>query len=328
MGIKRENSLNKKLIVILGPTASGKTELAIKLAKKFNGEIVNADSRQVYKGMDIGTAKPLSREFARIDHEYVRIIDGIPHYLLDVASPKRRFTLAQYRKSALKAIDKIQKKGKIPFLVGGTWFYIRAIVDGLVIPKVPPDWKLRKRLEKKYPEELYKILKKLDPKRAKTIEKENKRRLIRAIEICKKIGKVPPLKFNPLPYPVLMIGIKRTEKELMGKIRKRFFEWLKKRLIFEVIKLRKMGVSFKRIEEFGMHYREIARYLQGKISEKEMIENSIKEIQNYAKNQIRWFKKDKRIVWIKNQKEGEGVIKKFLKKFSKEKGRLSALKFS
>jgi tRNA dimethylallyltransferase len=328
MGIKRENFLNKKLVVVLGPTASGKTELAIKLAKKFNGEIVNADSRQVYIGMDIGTAKPLSREFARIDHEYVRIIDGIPHYLLDVASPKRRFTLAQYRKSALKAIEKIQKKGKIPFLVGGTWFYIRAIVDGLVIPKVPPDWKLRKRLEKKYPEELYKILKKLDPKRAKTIEKENKRRLIRAIEICKKIGKVPPLKFNPLPYPVLMIGIKRTEKELMGKIRKRFFEWLKRGLIFEVIKLRKMGVSFKRIEEFGMHYREIARYLQGKIPEKEMIENSIKEIQNYAKNQIRWFKKDKRIVWIKNQKEGEGVIKKFLKKFSKEKGRLSALKFS
>jgi tRNA dimethylallyltransferase len=328
MGIKRENYLNKKLIVILGPTASGKTELAIKLAKKFNGEIVNADSRQVYKGMDIGTAKPLSREFARIDHEYVRIIDGIPHYLLDVASPKRRFTLAQYRKSALKAIEKIQKKGKIPFLVGGTWFYIRAIVDGLVIPEVPPDWKLRKKLEKKSPKDLYKILKKLDPKRAKTIEKENKRRLIRAIEICKKIGKVPPLKFDPLPYPVLIIGIKRMEKELMGKIRKRFFEWLKRGLILEVIKLRKMGVSFKRIEEFGMHYREIARYLQGKISEKEMIENSIKEIQNYAKNQIRWFKKDKRIVWIKNQKEGEGVIKKFLKKFSKERGRLSALKFS
>jgi tRNA dimethylallyltransferase len=317
MGIKRENYLNKKLIVILGPTASGKTELAIKLAKKFNGEIVNADSRQVYKGMDIGTAKPTKKE-----------MKGIPHHLLDIALPKRKFTVAQYRKLALKAIEKIQKRRKIPFLVGGTWFYIRAVVDGLVIPEVPPDWKLRKELEKKSPKDLYKILKKLDPKRAKTIEKKNKRRLIRAIEICKKIGKVPPLKFNPLPYPVLMIGIKRKKKELMGKIRKRFFEWLKRGLILEVIKLRKMGVSFKRIEEFGMHYREIARYLQGKISEKEMIENSIKEIQNYAKNQIRWFKKDKRIVWIKNQKEGEGVIKKFLKKFSKEKGRLSALKFS
>jgi tRNA dimethylallyltransferase len=291
-----------KLIVILGPTASGKTELAIKLAKKFNGEIINADSRQVYKGMDIGTAKPTKKE-----------MKGIPHHLLDIASPKRKFTVAQYRKLALKAIEKIQKKGKIPFLVGGTWFYIRAIVDGLVIPEVPPDWKLRKRLEKKSPEELYKILKKLDPERAKTIEKENPRRLIRAIEICKKIGKVPPLKFKPLPYPVLMIGIKRKKKELMERIRKRFFEWLKKGLILEVLKLRKIGISFKRIEEFGMHYREIAWYLQGKISEKEMIENSIKEIQDYAKKQINWFKKDKRVKWVKDLREAEKLVKKYLK---------------
>jgi tRNA dimethylallyltransferase len=302
MGVKRENSLKKKLIVVLGPTASGKTELAIKLAKKFNGEIVNADSRQVYKGMDIGTAKPTKKE-----------MEGIPHHLLDAASPKRKFTIAQYRKLALKAIEKIQRKGKIPFLVGGTWFYIRAIVDGLIIPEVPPNWKLRKELEKKTPKELYKILKKLDPERAKTIEKENKRRLIRAIEICKKIGKVPPLKFNPLPYPVLMIGIKRKKKELMERIRKRFFEWLKRGLILEVINLRKMGVSFERIEEFGMHYREIARYLQGKISEKEMIENSIKEIQNYAKKQLNWFKKDKRVKWINNYREAEKLVRDYLK---------------
>jgi tRNA dimethylallyltransferase len=302
MGVKRENSLKKKLIVVLGPTASGKTELASKLAKKFNGEIVNADSRQVYKGMDIGTAKPTKKE-----------MKGVPHYLLDIASPKRKFTVAQYRKLALKAIEKIQKRGKIPFLVGGTWFYIRAIVDGLVIPEVSPDWKLRKELEKKTQKELYKILKKLDPERAKTIEKENKRRLIRAIEICKKIGKVPPLKFNPLPYPVLMIGIKRKKKELMGKIRKRFFEWLKRGLILEVIKLRKMGFSFKRIKEFGIHYREIARYLQGKISEKEMIENSIKEIQNYAKKQMNWFKKDKRVKWINNYREAEKLVRDYLK---------------
>ena len=302
MGIERKNSLNKKLIVIVGPTASGKTELAIKLAKKFNGEIINADSRQVYKGMDIGTAKPTKDE-----------MKGIPHYLLDVASPKRKFTVAHYRKLALKAIEKIQKKGKIPFLVGGTWFYIRAVVDGLVIPEVPPDWKLRKKLEKKSAKELYQILKKLDPERAKTIERENKRRLIRAIEICKKIGKVPPLKFNPLPYPVLMIGIKRTKRELKERIKKRFFEWLKRGLILEVIKLRKQGVSFKRIEEFGMHYREIAKYLQGKISEKEMIENSIKEIQNYAKKQMNWFKKDKRIHWI-HEKELKKLIK-LIKKY-------------
>lgn len=302
MGIERETRLNKKLIVILGPTASGKTELAITLAKKFNGEIINADSRQIYRELDIGTAKPTKKE---------RNI--VPYHLLDIASPKRKFTIFQYRKLALKTIEKIQQKGKIPFLVGGTWFYIRAIVDGLVIPEVPPQWKLRKTLEKKSAKELYNILKKLDKQRAKTIEKENKRRLIRAIEICQKMGKVPPLRFNPLPYPVLMIGIKREKEELMKRIKSRFFQWLKRGLIEEVKKLRKKGVSFKRIEEFGMHYREIVKYLQGKISKKEMIKNSIKAIQNYAKKQISWFKKDPRIYWIENKKEAEKINLKFLR---------------
>jgi len=188
----------KKLIVILGPTASGKSEMAIKLAKRFNGEIISADSRQVYKEMDIGTGKLTKKE-----------MKGIPHYLLDVASPKRRFTVVQYRKLALKAIEKIFKKGKIPILCGGTGFYIQAVIDGLVIPEVPPDWKLRKKLEKKSVKELFNQLEKIDPQRAKTIEPKNKRRLIRALEIVKKIGPVPILKKQPLPYPVLMIGIKK-----------------------------------------------------------------------------------------------------------------------
>ena len=294
---------NYKLITVLGPTASGKSELAIKLAKKFNGEIISADSRQVYKEMNIGTGKVSKKE-----------MQGIPHYLLDVASPKRRFTVSQYRKLAIIAINKIHRKNKVPFLVGGTGFYIQAVVDGILIPEVPPDWKLRKKLEKKSPKELYRILKKLDPRRAKTIEKENPRRLIRAIEIVLKTKKpVPPLKFNPLPYPVLMIGVKRPKKELKQRIKERFFEWLKRGIILEVIKLRKMGVSFKRIEEFGMHYREIAKYLQNKIDEKEMIENSIKEIQNYAKRQMTWFKRDSRIRWLRNYKEAEKLVREFLK---------------
>jgi len=292
-----------QLIVILGPTASGKTDLAIKLAKKLNGEIISADSRQIYKGMDIGTAKPTKKER-----------QGIPHYLLDVASPKRRFTVAQYRKLALKAINKIFQKGKIPFLVGGTGFYIQAVVDGIVIPEVRPYWKLRKKLEKKSVVELYKILKKLDPRRAKTIERKNPRRLIRAIEIVMKTKRpVPPLKFQPLPYPVLMIGIKRDKKELQNLIKKRFFKWLRQGLIKEVVNLKKLGLSWKRIEDFGIHYRVIARYLQNKIGDKEMIENSIREIQNYAKRQITWFKRDKRIHWVKNQNEAERLIINFLK---------------
>ena len=296
---------NYRLITIVGPTASGKSELAIRLAKKFNGEIISADSRQVYKNMDIGTGKITKEE-----------MKGIPHHLLNITSPKTKFTVVQYRKLALKAIKNIQEKGKLPILCGGTGFYIQAVVDGMVIPEVPPDWKLRKRLEKKSVKELYRILKKFDPKRAKTIEEKNPRRLIRAIEIVKKIGRVPALKKEPLPYPVLIIGIKKEKKELENLIRKRFSRWLKRGFLKEVLKLKNPpaggGLSWQRIEEFGIHYRIAAQYLQDKITDKEMIKSSIIELQNYAKRQMTWFKRDKRIKWIKNQKKAEKLIKEFL----------------
>lgn len=300
----REDLKKSKLIVILGPTASGKSELAIKLAKKFNGEIISADSRQVYKGMDIGTGKVTKKE-----------MKGIPHYLLDVVSPKRRFTVVQYKKLALQAIDKIFKKGKVPILCGGTGFYIQAVIDGIIIPEVPPDWRLRKKLGKKSSKELYQILKKLDFRRAKTIEKENPRRLIRAIEIVMKTKEhVPIFKKNPLPYPVLMIGIKKSPEELKKLIKERFLKWLSRGLIKEVKNLKKFGLSWRKIEDFGIHYRVVAQYLQKKIGYEAMIENSIKEIQNYAKRQMAWFKKDQRIRWVKNYQETEKLVKEFLRK--------------
>jgi len=307
--------MKKKLIVILGPTASGKSELSIKLAlrlssgqakNKFgiNGaEIVSADSRQVYRGMDIGTGKVTKKE-----------MQGIPHYLLDVASPKRRFTVTQYRKLTLGAINKIFKKGKVPILCGGTGFYIQAIVDGILIPEVPPDWELRKKLEKKSVEKLYKILKKLDPKRAKKIDKKNPRRLIRALEIVIKTKRpVPVLKKKPLPCPVLMLGVKRNSRTLKKLIKTRLSKRLKNGMVAEVKRLKKSGVSWKRLEEFGLEYRWIAKFLQKKISFSEMIEKLQKDIEHFAKRQMTWFKKDKRIHWIKNQRETEKLVKKFLK---------------
>jgi tRNA dimethylallyltransferase len=292
-----------KLVVILGQTATGKTALSIKLAKKFNGEIISADSRQVYKGMNIGTGKVTKKEMR-----------GIPHYLLDVANPKRRFTVTQYRKLAIKAIKKIHQKGKNPFLVGGTGFYIQAIVDGMVIPEVKPDWKLRKRLEKKSTEELYEILKKLDPRRIRTIEKENPRRLIRAIEIVLKTKRpVPILKFQPLPYPVLIIGIKKTLKELKKLIKNRLLKRLKRGMVAEVRRLRKEGLSWRRLEEFGLEYRFIAQYLQKKINYYEMTEKIQKESKKFTKRQITWFKRDKRIKWIKNYQEVRTLIKNYLR---------------
>ncbi len=311
----------KKLIVVLGPTASGKSALAVKIAKKFNGEVISADSRQVYQGMDIGTGKVTKKE-----------MQGVTHYLLDVASPKRIFTVAQYRELALKAINRIMKKGKIPILCGGTGFYIQAVVDGIIIPKVKPDWKLREKLQKKSVEDIYQMLQKLDPRRAKNIDKNNPRRLIRAIEIVMKTKKpVPRLRqgYGGQAYPVLMIGIKkegeenkfssspfaiaRVNEELRKIIRKRFFKWLKQGFIKEVKNLRRSGLSWQKIEEFGIHYRTAAQYLQNKINYEKMVENSLKELRNYAKRQITWFKRDKRIHWVKNYQEAIKLGKEFLK---------------
>lgn len=307
-------NFHKQLIVVLGPTASGKSDLAVKLAKKFNGEIISADSRQVYKGMDVGTGKITKKE-----------MEGISHHLLSVASPKRIFTVIQYRKLALKTIDEIFKKNKLPILCGGTAFYIKAVADGIIIPQVKPDWKLRKRLEKKSANELFSILRKLDIKRAENIDKFNPRRLIRAIEIVKATKKpVPELKNKPLPYPVLFLGIKKERKELSSFIKKRILRRIKKGMVKEVEKLHKNGIPWKRLESFGLEYRWLSLFLQKKISYDEMLVKLQKDIEHFAKRQMTWWKKDKRIKWIKNQKEAQSLIKKFL---CKQKGfRRSLLK--
>ncbi len=294
--------MNRKLVVILGQTASGKSALAVKIAKKFKGEVVSADSRQVYRGMDIGTGKITIKE-----------TKGIPHHLLNITSPKKRFTVAQYKKLAIEAINKIQRKGKLPILCGGTGLYIQAVVDGITIPEVKPNWPLRRILDKLNTEELFEKLKKLDPKRTETIDKHNRRRLIRAIEIVLKTKKpIPGLKKIPLPYPVLMLGIKKGKEELEKLIEKRFLKWLEEGFLKEVLNLRKMGLSWKRIEEFGINYRTASQYLKKVITEEEFIKKSLIELRNYAKRQITWFKRDGRINWIKTYKEAERLIKRFI----------------
>lgn len=303
--MKQQNK-NNKLIVILGPTASGKTSLSIKLAKKFSGEIVSADSRQVYKGLDIGSGKVTKKE-----------MEEIPHHLLDVASPKKRFSVAQYQKLAKKAIKKIQDKNKIPFLVGGTGFYIQSVTDNIVLPEVKPNWKLRAKLEKKSNEELFKILQKLDPKRAQNIDKHNPRRLLRAIEIIMTTGKsVPALQKQYCkdgPCNILQIGIKKNKTELSELINKRLLARLKNNaMINEVKKLHRRGLSWKRLKEFGLEYKFVAQFLQKKITYQEMTNKIQKESEHFAKRQMTWFKRDKRIVWVENHKQAEKLLNKFL----------------
>ncbi len=289
-----------KLVVILGPTASGKSDLAVNLARRFSGEIISADSRQVYKKLDIGSGKITKRE-----------MKGIKHHLLSVANPKRKFTVAQYQKLALQEIKKIQAAGHVPFLVGGTGFYIQSIVDGITIPQVSPDWALRKKLSRYSIERLYEMLKKLDPVRAASIDAKNPVRLIRAIEIVKTTKKpVTPLKTNR-QFDVLQIGIRKSPIQLKKLIAARLQKRLKK-MIVEVKKLHKEGLSWKRLEELGLEYRFVAQYVQHKISKGEMVQTLQKEIWQYSKRQMTWFRRDLKIHWIKNEKEVKGLIKKFL----------------
>jgi len=289
-----------KIIVILGPTSSGKSDLGVLLAKKFNGEVISADSRQVYKGLDIGTGKITKREMR-----------GIPHHLLDVAAPKTIFSATRYQKLGKAAILKILKKGKVPIIVGGTGLYIDSLIYDYPLPSVKPNQKLRKELEKLSTEELFHRLEKLDPRRAKNIDPKNPRRLIRALEI---------LSFQPIPsydsvlrkespYMVFKIGIKKDPRVLKELIHNRLLKRIKQGLIKEVEKLlEKKQINYKRLEELGLEYRFVARYLLGEMNKKEMLEKLEREIYQYAKRQMTWFKRDQDIRWIDSADELENLV--------------------
>ena len=293
--------MSRKIIVILGPTASGKSELAVKIAKKFNGEIISADSRQVYKRLDIGTGKITKKEMR-----------GVPHHCIDIVSPRKVFTVSDFKKHAEKAIENIFAKNKIPIIVGGTGLYIQAIVDNIALPEVKPNWKLRKELEKKTTEEMFAILKKLDPERAENIDPKNPRRLIRAIEIAKALGKVPNLEASLPSWGPLQIGIKLSDKKLKENINKRLIQRLKKGMVAEAKKLHAQGLSWNRMDELGLEYRYLAKFLKGEISKEEMTKKLKSEIWQYAKRQMTWFKRDKRIKWIKNYNDIVKSVKTFL----------------
>lgn len=290
-----------KIIVILGPTASGKSELAVKLAKKFNGEIISADSRQVYKGMDIGTGKITKKE-----------MKGIPHHLLDVVSPKETFTVAKFKKLAEKAVKEISAKNKLPIICGGTGFYVDSLIYDWDIPKVTPKPEIRKNIQYKTTEELFKMLSGLDPERAATIDKNNKARLVRALEIVLATG-APVPKFKPFekknsPYKFIKIGIRLSNEELKSKIHARLLKRFKEGMISEVERLRRQGVSWKRLDGFGLEYRWVSRYLRGLVAEEEMVKTLKRESWRYAKRQMTWFKRDKNTIWANSVERALNIV--------------------
>jgi len=316
----------------VGPTSSGKSDLAVRLAKRLNGEIISADSRQAYRGLDIGSGKITKKD-----------MHGVRHHLLDVADPKRRFTAERYRVLARRAIIEIQKRGKLPIICGGTGFYIDAVFNDSPFPAIEPDPALRKKLSKKSPPQLLAMLKRLDFNRWKTIDgndsdNKNARRLIRAIEIAegsrrqaekprsnsndreRQANAMRPVETTeaettsqkyamPLPtrnYDAKFIGIKIPFDELRDRIRKRLLKRVRSGMIAEVRSLHEPrnaadpngGLSWKRLDELGLEYRYVARYLQGKMTKQEMIDKLTIEIGRYAKRQMTWWKRNNAIEWL------------------------------
>ncbi|MBI2063220.1 MAG: tRNA (adenosine(37)-N6)-dimethylallyltransferase MiaA [Candidatus Yanofskybacteria bacterium] len=281
-----------KVIVIVGTTASGKTALSLKIAKKFNGEIVSADSRQIYRGMDIGTAKPTKEELKKIKH-----------HLINIKNPRQDYSVGQYKKDALVAIRKILKIGKLPIIVGGTGLYVSAMVNNLDFPEVEENKKLRAKLEKEIKTKglkyVFKKLVELDPESAYIVDPNNPRRVIRAMEVAILTGQPfsSQRKSGPPLFDFLQIGLKILPETLKEKIQKRTAQMIKNGLVEEVKKLvKKYGYKPKAFEAIG--YREIIDFLRGKINLKEAEDLINKNTWHYARRQMTWFRKDPAILWF------------------------------
>ncbi len=275
-----------KVVVVVGPTAAGKTSLSIDIAKQFNGEVISADSRQVYRGLDIGSGKVTPEEMGEV-----------PHYLLDVADPMTVYTASDFKQDGEAAIDEIISHGHLPIIAGGTFFYVDALLGRISTPKVEPNPELREKLEAKTTSELVKELEAKDPERAATIDKDNKRRLVRALEIVATLGKVPEPKVEE-QYETLIIGIDIDKEKLHHNIHIRLLQRLEEGMIDEVTNLLAAGVTHERLEALGLEYRYLSRYLRRELTYEEMVIELETKIRQFAKRQMTWLKGDKTIEWF------------------------------
>ena len=299
-----------KVVVICGPTASGKTALSIELAKRINGEIISGDSMQIYKDMDIGTAKPTKEE-----------MQGIRHYLIDFVEPSKRYSVAEFKKDAENAIEEILKKGKVPIIVGGTGLYIDSLIYGIEYQDIKIDEKYRKELEKRAEVEglqkLYEEAYNIDSRAAEKISKNDKKRIIRILEIYKATGKTKTeqeieSRKKESKYDYIVFAINMDRQKLYERINKRVDIMIEQGLIEEVENLLKKYNKFPTAMQ-GLGYKEVVEYLDGKVTKEEMIEKIKMETRRFAKRQITWFKKNKQIIWIDGLKDKEDNIQLILK---------------
>ena len=302
----------KKVIVICGPTASGKTSLSIELAKKINGEIVSCDSMQIYKDMNIGTAKPTIEE-----------MQGIKHYLIDCVSPEERYSVADYKRDATEAIKKILANGKVPIVVGGTGLYLESLLYGIEYNEIKVDLQYRQELDKMAEceglEALYNMAMKIDAEAVSKISKNDKKRICRILEIYHSTGKTKTeleieSRRNGPDYNYIFFGITMDREKLYDRINKRVDIMIDQGLIDEVKTLLNKYKRFPTAMQ-GLGYKEVVDYLNGKLDKQEMIEKIKMETRRYAKRQITWFKKYKNLIWINGLDDLQNNIKIILEEY-------------
>ena len=281
-----------KIIVIVGPTASGKSGLAVEIAKQYNGEVISADSRQVYRDLNVGTAKITKDE-----------MEGVPHYLLDVAEPQETYTAADFLRDGRQAIADIIARGKVPIIAGGTFFYVDSLLGRVNHPNVPPNEVLRAELEQLNNKALLERLAADDEARAAAIDPHNRRRLIRALEIVNTLGSVPPPRAPTEPYDILTIGIITNPETLRARFRKRAAGWIQGSFREEVERLLRAGLSHERLHEIGFEYQLMLEHLDGTLDESAFIQRFIEKNWQYAKRQLTWLKRDTTIQWFEREDE-------------------------
>jgi tRNA dimethylallyltransferase len=270
----------KKVIVVTGPTSSGKSDFAVRLAKELQGEVISADSRQVYRGLDIGTGKITGTE-----------MEGVPHHMLDVADLETEFSVVEYRNLALPILEDILARGKTPIICGGTGQYIDSLIYDVELPDVKPDPAFRMELDKKSEGELFEELKEKDPRRAEAIDSHNKVRLIRALEIVRTLGKVPHTKDPELLRDTDIYLMNPSREALKARIAKRMEKRLAQGMVDEVKRVMGQGYTPDEMKRFGLEYEIIGNYLEGSIAEEEMKEKLVHKSYRYAKRQETWNKK-------------------------------------
>lgn len=314
-----------KLVVIVGPTASGKTQLALDLAKKFNGELIAADSRTVYRGMNIGTAKPEGvrraptndygsgpMDLKKLVAEQPLLVEGVPHWGLDLVDPDEEFTVSNFKKYCEQKIEEIAGRGHLPILVGGTGLYVRAVVDNLSLTETPPNLELRDRLERLTNAELITRLQELDSEAAETIDLMNRRRLVRALEIIETTG--APLATSQVKgeskFDVLEIGLEVEREELNRRIDERVDQMIALGLVDEVRKLKdQYGCDGQAMT--GIGYGQICQFLQGYVTLRDGIELIKRDSRAYARRQLTWFGRDDRVIWIKESGQAVELVANF-----------------